>query len=151
VQLQPNPPSDGEIPSFFTLGSDKNEVLLVQGTPTRVDGNKWFYTFSEIQFKDNRVSGYDNYFGNLSIRILPSYSPVAVDEVLQRGYFTIGSSKDEVLTVQGTPTSIQGNFWFYRLSNVLFRNGKVQYVVNSDGNLHFIPPEEIANSKKQSR
>jgi hypothetical protein len=139
VRLDPPTLPRGEIPPFFTLGSTPNEVLLVQGTPTRIDVQSWFYGFSEIRFKNGRVANYDNYFGNLRVRILPSDSYRSTSP---GDYFTVGSSTDEVLAVQGTPTSIQGNLWFYQLSNILFRDGRVRYVVNTGGNLRFAPPSE---------
>lgn len=141
VRLVPShEPSDG-LPSFFTVGSTQDEVLLVQGTPTRVDGGRWYFGFSEVRFRHGRVDDYDNYFGNLNVRLLPSKPS---DAAARNGCFTIGSTQDEVLTVQGTPTSIQGNFWFYRFSNILFRDGKVQHVVDAGGNLRFVPPDDLA-------
>lgn len=142
VQVLPTLDPNGEKLSFFTLGSNKNDILLVQGTPTRVEANKWYYGFSEIRFKNGRVEEYDNYFGDLNVRLLPSRSS---PPALRRGPFTLGATMDEVLAIQGTPTSIQGNYWYYHSSSILFRDKKVQYVVNSGGNLHFIPSEEPAN------
>ena len=40
-------------------------------------------------------------------------------------YFTIGSTKDDVLRVQGTPDKVTGNVFAYGLSEVYFRNGRV--------------------------
>ncbi|NLI82481.1 MAG: J domain-containing protein [Deltaproteobacteria bacterium] len=145
VRLLPARTPPPHSPEFFTVGSTRDEVLAVQGTPTRVDGNKWTFGFSEVRFKEGRVEDYDNYFGNLKVRLLPSH-PSSTPP--RRDYFTIGSTRDEVLAVQGTPTSIQGNFWFYHFSNILFREGKVQHVVNAAGNLHFISPEELARREK---
>jgi hypothetical protein len=42
-----------------------------------------------------------------------------------RGYFTVGSTKDEVLALQGTPTSFNEVQWSYGLSHVSFQNGRV--------------------------
>jgi len=41
------------------------------------------------------------------------------------GYFTVGSTKDEVLAIQGTPTAFSENTFEYSGSEVYFRNGKV--------------------------
>jgi hypothetical protein len=147
VRLDPPILPHGDIPPFFTLGSTTHEVLLVQGTPTRIDNHSWFYGFSEVRFRTGRVVNYDNYFGNLKIRVLPSTSP---DPAAHKTTFTVGSTKDDVLAVQGTPTSIQGNLWFYQLSNVLFREGRVQHVVNSGGNLRFTPLDEISKQSNES-
>jgi len=147
VHLPPSAHPPGQPPHFFSLGSSRNEVLTVQGTPTRVHGNRWYYGFSEVRFRNDHVEGYDNYFGNLYVRLLPS-DPLP--EGHRRESFTVGASADEVLAVQGTPTSIQGNTWFYELSSVLFREGKVQYVNNVGGNLRYVPPAENSWKEKGS-
>jgi DnaJ domain len=41
-------------------------------------------------------------------------------------YFTIGSTRSDVVKVQGTPTRIAGNTFEYGLSQVYFQNGRVQ-------------------------
>lgn len=139
IRLQPQPDPENPATGFFTLGSTENDVLLAQGTPTRVEPGKWHYGFSEIQFKGGRVQGYQNYYGNLRVLLLPasSSSPAA-----EKGYFTIGASIDDVLAVQGTPTSIQGNLWRYESSSILFREGKVLYAIDADANLRFMPAED---------
>ena len=99
VRMQPAISGDREIPVYITIGSSEDEVLLVHGTPTRVEDNKWFYGFAELVFRYGRVAEYDNYFGRLNIRVLPS------TQSEQPGrFFTIGSTRDEVLEAQGTPT-----------------------------------------------
>jgi len=127
-----------EPPAFFSLGSSKDEVLAVQGTPTRISNQIWTYGFSEIRFRDERVVAFDNFFGNLKIRMLPSGAGGAETG---KDFFTIGSNPDEVLSVQGTPSSVQGDMWFYHFSNIIFRRGKVQYVFDTPGILRFLPPE----------
>lgn len=142
VRLEPRLAEGKSPPSHITLGSTEDEVLAVQGTPTRIEGEKWYYGFAEVRFKDGRLREYDNYFGNLKIRLLPSNSSVTQP----RRSFTIGSTPDEVLAVQGTPTSIHGNSWTFDFSNVFFRDGKVQQVSNTDGVLRFVPPMESAGN-----
>lgn len=147
VRVLPSVTASGNEPEFFTVGSTKDEVLRVQGTPTRIEGNRWYYGFSEVRFRTGMVEDYDNYFGNLKIRILPSEVSTATTP---QNHFTIGSSQNEVLAAQGTPTSIQGNFWFYHLSNILFRDGKVQHVVNAAGNLRFVSPTGDMKEARES-
>lgn len=138
VRMTPINESSAPMERWFTLGATTDEVLRVQGTPTRVEGTKWYYGFSEVSFKNGRVDGFDNYFGSLRIRMLPASSPGSSDPPAT---FTVGSSMDEVLAVQGTPTSVRGNLWFYQFSNVLFRKGRVQNVVDTGSVLRFAPPE----------
>ncbi len=147
VVLRPSQSDGGKpIPDFFTLGSSKDEVLRVQGTPTSVRGNRWTYGFSEVRFEDGRVVAFDNYFGNLKIRMLPSRKGKSAERS-HSPYFTIGSTPDEVLAAQGTPTSIRGNIWFYRFADVLFRDGRVRWVNDPEGRLRFRPPEAFSQQR----
>ena len=106
---------------YFTIGSTKDEVLAVQGTPTKVAEYEWDYGLSEVHFRSGRVSSWRVYPGSpLLAKMLPSSSVLH-----SRDYFTIGSTKDEVLTVQGTPTHFAEYEWDYGLSEVRFRDGRV--------------------------
>ncbi len=107
--------------SYFTLGSTKEEVLSIQGTPTRLNDYEWAYGLSTVDFKNGRVVSWTIYGSSpLHAKMLPSS---AVSNAL--GYFTVGSTKDEVLAVQGTPTRISEYEWAYGLSTVDFRNDRV--------------------------
>jgi len=119
---------------FFTLGSTRDEVLAVQGTPARIMGNRWQYGFSEIRFREGRVIAYDNFFGDLKVRLLPS-TPLKDDEI--PAAFSLGATRDEVLAVQGTPSGMGGNMWFYGLSSIQFRDGRVRAVYDPSGELRF--------------
>ncbi|MCU0587897.1 MAG: hypothetical protein MUF52_07045 [Syntrophobacteraceae bacterium] len=144
IRVHPSRALPSAPPRAFTIGSSEDEVLAVQGTPTRMDGHRWMYGFSEIRFKDGRVEEYDNFFGNLNIQLMPEQS---VNAGPAPGSFTVGSTRDEVLLAQGTPTSIRGNLWYYGMSSVLFRKGKVQLVHDSNGILRFTPKEELTRSE----
>ena len=140
--MQPAISGDREIPAYITIGSSEDEVLLVHGTPTRVEDNKWFYGFAELVFRYGRVAEYDNYFGRLNIRVLPS------TQSEQPGrFFTIGSTRDEVLEAQGTPTSVHGNRWSFDFAVVSFQDGKVQSVANADEALRFIAPVQTSTEQ----
>lgn len=123
----------------ITIGSTERQVLLVQGTPARIEGNRWYYGFSEITFEDGLVTGFDNYFGTLKIRLLPS-APAGPGK--KAYFFTRGSTPDEVLAVQGTPTAVHGNRWSYNFDYVIFRNGKVSTVIDTDGALRYVNSEK---------
>jgi len=142
VRMQPEIPKDREIPPHVTIGSSEDEVLLVQGTPTKVEDNRWFYGFAELVFKNGRVAEYDNYFGRLKMRILPS-----AQSEPPKQFFTIGSTQDEVLDIQGTPTSIHGNRWSFNFAVVTFLDGKVNTVANADESLRFIAPVQTSTER----
>ncbi len=115
---------------FFTLGSSKDEVLAVQGTPTQMSDNRWSYGFSYVDFEKGKVvNWYNSNLDPLRLRMLPKKDP---DE--QKDFFTLGSSKDEVLAVQGTPTQMSDNRWSYGFSYVDFEKGKVARWYSSDEN-----------------
>jgi hypothetical protein len=106
---------------FFTIGSTKNEVLAVQGTPTEPSEFTWSYGLSQVNFHNGRVTGwYVNPLNPLKVKMLP-----ADRRVQSKIFFTVGSTKDEVLAVQGTPTEPSEFTWSYGLSQVNFHNGRV--------------------------
>ena len=77
------------------------------------------------------------------------YNQLQSSESIILDYFTIGSTEDEVLTIQGQPTTIQklsnSKLFFYGTSMITFSNGKVESFSN-DGNLKV---KVIANTKKK--
>ena len=119
----------------FTIGSTKDEVLAIQGTPDYQDDYTFWFSASRVSFNDNRVTGwYSFHTRRLKVGLLPD------ENTANRGYFTIGSTIDEVLTVQGTPDgyrigtpddSDKGRTFRYDLSKVYFRNGHVAEWDNS--------------------
>ena len=60
---------------------------------------------------------------DLSAKIIPkSQAPIPGQPT---GYFTVGSTKDEVIAVQGTPDSFTDTEFRYGSSSVTFKNGRV--------------------------
>ena len=107
---------------YFTVGSTRDDVLRVQGTPTEFNDKEWKYGLSSVYFSGDRVETWDiSPVSPLKARMLPSRP---VEPIL--GYFTVGSTKDEVLAVQGTPTEFNERVWKYGLSSVYFSGGRVK-------------------------
>ncbi|MGA3079838.1 MAG: DnaJ domain-containing protein [Terracidiphilus sp.] len=106
---------------FITVGSTKDEVLAQEGTAATSSEDKLVYGKSELYFKDGRVTGWRIDPGRpLHVKLWPgSY----VNPRLAR--YSIGSTKDEVLTVQGTPTAFTDNKFEYGKSEVTFVNDRV--------------------------
>lgn len=48
------------------------------------------------------------------------------DEDPQVPYFTVGSTKNDVIRIQGPPNKVAGNVFVYGLSEVYFKNGRVE-------------------------
>ena len=110
------PPTPTPIPpTFFTLGSTKDEVLLVQGTPahwSKFSDNNWNYVTSTVMFDaDGSVEGWNNSSQNLRLQVVVAST---------QGTFGSGSTKDEVLAVQGNPSKIDDDRWHYGSSYVEF-------------------------------
>jgi len=128
VKMLPDSESDAnaaKVKGFFTAGSTKDEVLAVQGTPTSFSEFQWAYGLSHVSFQGGRVtSWYVSPVNSLRVRMAPD-SESDANAARARGYFTVGSTKDEVLAVQGTPTSLSDTQWGYGLSHVSFQGGRV--------------------------
>lgn len=107
---------------YVTAGLTPLEVLTILGRPTSSVGEKMFYRDSEIDFRNGRVAGWV---------IDPKISPIRVklwpDKVLVAGItrFAFGSSKSDVIALQGTPTLFSQNKFGYGDSMVYFRNDRV--------------------------
>jgi len=113
-------PQDTRSPGYFTLGSTPNEVLAAQGTPSGLSERVWYYGRSRIYFDEGRVVNWVSARDEpLAVRMFPSVP------VESKGYFTRGSTKDEVLAAQGTPTEFTADEWRYGLSIVQFHEGRV--------------------------
>jgi len=139
IKVLPTTPAPASLaPETFDLGAHRDEVLLAQGTPSRVDGTKWYYGLSEVAFKDGKVVAFNNFFNNLKVVMKPKEG--AQPGMSSKG-FSIGSTQDEVLAAQGTPSSVQANLWSYELSDVWFHDGKVRMVNDFSSVLKFRPPQ----------
>ena len=105
---------------YFTIGSNKADVAILQGPPddTRshenfpdeevwgyldgqfLDGDAYVDAYSTIIFgKSRRVVGWMNR-GRLKVRMIPDA------KVTTAAFFSIGSHKDDVVRLQGTPVQV---------------------------------------------
>lgn len=125
--------------TVFTIGSSRDAVIAAQGYPFKYetlppDGREvWHYDKSYIVLQQNFVSEFNNEDNNLHVMMQPTTA-------LHNSTFGIGSSKDEVLAAQHTPTAINisaissGELWMYGASSVVFKSNKVVSYINN-GNL----------------
>ena len=109
----------------FTIGSTREEVRIVQGTPDNISRYSalgcevWRYGYSsvEISSRDGCVIEWTN-TGNLRVALRPGIN------VTSAQFFTQGSHKDDVLRLQGTPDDISRyaalgcEVWRYGYSSV---------------------------------
>jgi curved DNA-binding protein CbpA/lysophospholipase L1-like esterase len=95
------------IPAVFTIGSTRDDVLRIQGTPTSIQSYKaldeevFSYNFSHVKLsiKTGLVKQWQN-SGNLKASLLPGRN------ITNSMSFTLGSHRDDVLRLQGTPSAI---------------------------------------------
>ncbi len=114
------PTAQIEAPEFFTVGSTRDEVLAVQGTPTKFTNDILTYGLSEVILSNGKVHSWRAYATSpLKAKLLPA------PQIEAREFFTVGSTRDEVLAVQGTPTKFTDNTLTYGLSEIILSNGKV--------------------------
>lgn len=134
-------------PSFFTLGSTEREVLTVQGIPERKSGQVWHYGLSRVIFRDGRVVGYDNFDGSLRVRLIPGDGGF-IGEV--HNYFTLGSTRDEVILVQGTPSRVTKDVWYYGMDRIFFGDENGNKVVKGYDNVSGALKVKINYSREDS-
>ncbi len=107
--------------SYITVGSTKDEVIAQQGPPTASSEDKLVFGSSELYLKDGTVVGWKiDPRSPIKVKLWPASS---VDPGLD--HFSIGSSKDAVLVVQGTPTAFTQDEFEYGGSRVYFQNNRV--------------------------
>lgn len=106
---------------YFTVGSSLGEVYSVQGVPTQTEKDVWYYGKSKVYFVKGKVLRWEESSDN-PLRVKITSNNVEMPEI---GFFGKGSSKQEVLTVQGTPDRDAGNVWDYGVSRVYFDKDRV--------------------------
>jgi len=106
---------------YITAGLTPSEVISVLGNPTSSSGEKMFYSGSEIDFKNGQVAGW-KIDAAAPIRVkLWSETP----SVPGLNTFGVGSTKSDVIALQGTPTIFSDNDFGYGNSHVFFQNNHV--------------------------
>jgi DnaJ domain len=106
---------------YVTSGLTPLEVLAILGKPTFSSGTRMSYGESEIEFKNGQVVGW-KIDPRSPIRVkLWSDRPLAPGTVV----FAVGSSKSDVIALQGTPNVFSDNEFHYGGSVVIFQNDQV--------------------------
>jgi len=115
---------------YITAGLTEPEVIAVQGPPDSASDDKLVYGKSEFTFTHGQLTGWkiDPASTQIRVKLWPN-APVDPDQES----FTVGSSKNEVLAVQGTPSRYSENVFGYGNSEVYFKNGRVVSWKNAPG------------------
>lgn len=103
----------------ISAGSTLGEVYAIQGIPTLTQGDTWHYGKSSIRFAQGRVVSWTQHPDN-PLRIARD-QPVD----LREGVFDVGSTKDEVRSIQGTPVTETDTVWDYGPSRIYFEHNRV--------------------------
>jgi outer membrane protein assembly factor BamE (lipoprotein component of BamABCDE complex) len=140
---------------FFTLGSTKNQVIALHGSPDKIDtfkdGAEWwrYRVGSYVYFKHGAVVGWE--FTDLSQPPPKAYLGTGSNaETIAQG-----STLDDVVAAMGTPTAFQvmgsGVTWVnYGDSRIHMREGRVISWDDRDQVLTLGPPPE-ANLSSEGR
>lgn len=133
----------------FTLGSTQDSVRAVQGTPQSITNyvaiTQWTYNVlkgADVTFSNpsGKVAEFTNLDGSLKVVF------VVGNEATTATKLTIGSSKDDVIRLQGTPQSFKSYVteenWTYNVAKGTYiristATGKVIGYTNPDGSLKF--------------
>jgi hypothetical protein len=115
-----SPINISEPEAHFTVGSSLGEVYTIQGIPTRTEGDIWYYGNSKVYFAKGKVLSWEENIDNP----LKTHALMETDG-RSHLYFGHGSSKEEVLEVQGAPDRDTDNVWEYGYSRVYFDNNRV--------------------------
>jgi len=107
---------------YVTSGLTPIEVLSVLGKPTSSTGEKMFYHGSEIDFRNGLVAGWkiDPKSSPIRVKLWPDSPPVPGLTT-----YSVGSSKSDVIALQGTPTLFSDNEFGYENSRVFFQSNRV--------------------------
>jgi hypothetical protein len=107
---------------YITAGLTRDEVTAVLGVPTSSTENKLVYGGSELDFTAGKLTGWKIDPASMPIRV-KLWPDAPVDPNLTS--FTVGSTKNEVLVVEGTPTLFSADTFGYGGSLVYFKNNRV--------------------------
>jgi len=106
-------------PSGISPGSTLGEVYAIQGVPTVTQGDTWHYGKSQVRFLEGKVISWSEHPDNPL--------QIARDQTVQlhEGYFAVGSTKNQVREIQGTPVTETDSVWDYAPSRVFFEHNRV--------------------------
>jgi len=105
---------------YFTRGSKLGEVYAIQGVPSKTEDGIWYYGKSRVYFANGSVSHWDSHPDsplNASLEIDP---PAVTKNFIQRG-----STKAEVIALQGAPWLQTEREWTYGASRIFFYDNVV--------------------------
>lgn len=111
----------GDTGSVFTVGTSLGEVYAIQGVPTKTEPDVWYYGKSKVYFAKGKVVRWEESPENpLQAELNPGMDKTRLT------FFDKGSTKKQVLAIQGAPDRDAGDVWDYGVSRVYFEDGRVK-------------------------
>ncbi len=90
---------------YFTVGSTKNDVLAIQGEPTTFNDSYLTYGMSMVMFQDGKVINWNS----ADVKLKAKY--LTATNLIPKEYFTVGSTREDVLAIQGEPTTFSDKYF----------------------------------------
>lgn len=111
---------------YFSIGSELKEVIDIQGTPTRVEGNVLYFGKSKVYIVNGTVKNWDAHPDSpIMAKLDIERSKDRTIRSIQKSRFKQGSTKADVMALQGEPILKTENLWDYGVSKIYFEGGKV--------------------------
>jgi len=143
--LQSRTPQQPANQSYWTIGSDLDLVIGIQGMPSRIIRYEnsckeiMYYDDSVVELRNGYVSEYSDLDGIFKVL---AQGPTALSIHGRPDAWTLGSTKTEVVRVQGTPTrsiQYQSNVTlYYGNSSISLEEGQVVGYSDYDDNLNVV-------------
>jgi hypothetical protein len=150
-------PINPEAQSYWTIGSDRELVIALQGMPARMTqyGNSCkevlYYGDSIVELKNGYVVDFSDSDGNLKVL---GDGQVALSFQASPENWAIGSSQEEVFQIQGTPTrtsTFQNAVTLHYGSSIVQLEGdRVIGYTNANGNLRVAMMPTMTNGQAVS-
>jgi hypothetical protein len=109
----------GALLDVIELGDSRARVRAVQGVPDEVSDTIYRYGSSVVNFRDGRVSSWQNRLPRLRVRDWSATVLPTLDR------FALGSSRGDVVRAQGLPAAFDESTYTYGSSVVSFDRGQV--------------------------
>ncbi len=119
-QPQLGSPKQQVAEDYFTFGSTLGDVIATQGVPTRIEGGIWLYGRSKVYFENGVV---DHWLEDPNDPLKANMDQAPREQPTKS--IAIGSTKQNVRSVQGAPLRESNNMWEYRVSRIYFKDDKV--------------------------
>ena len=110
--------------TLFGYGDTRKQVLSIQGQPTSMSENTWFYGKSLVSFENGHVVSWKQHV-DYPLRVRGEALGIEARRGGEKRLIQLGDAKDDVLGIQGEPIMKSEQRWEYGPSYVEFSDGRV--------------------------